>query len=89
MGFIESHAPIVPTLLDSLGPDNESSSLIPGGVGGPSDDECSSAHSEFCWGEMEDIGDDEVQEWGCRRTERTYPVLVGPRRRARLVVLAV
>ena len=28
------------------------------------DDECSSVHSEFCWGEMEDIGDDEVPEWG-------------------------
>ena len=28
------------------------------------DDECSSAHSEFCWGEMEDIGDDEVSDGG-------------------------
>ena len=27
------------------------------------DDDCSSAGSEFCWGEMEDIGDDEVVEW--------------------------
>ena len=27
-------------------------------------DECSSAQSESCWGEMEDIGDDEVAEWG-------------------------
>ena len=69
VGDIGSRAPIVPTLLDSLGPDNESSSLIPGDVGGPSDDECSSAHSESCWGEMEDIGDDEVPEWGV-----TYPL---------------
>ena len=28
------------------------------------DDDCSSAGSESCWGEMEDIGDDEVVEWG-------------------------
>ena len=27
-------------------------------------DECSSAGSESCWGETEDIGDDEVVEWG-------------------------
>ena len=27
-------------------------------------DDCSSAGSESCWGEMEDIGDDEVPEWG-------------------------
>ena len=69
VGDIESHAPIVPTLFDSLGPNNESSSLIPGDVGGPSDDECSSAHSEPCWGEMGDIGDDEIPEWGV-----TYPL---------------
>ena len=28
------------------------------------DDECSFVHSESCWGEMEDIGDDEVPQWG-------------------------
>ena len=27
-------------------------------------DDCSSAGSESCWGEMEDIADDEVPEWG-------------------------
>ena len=27
-------------------------------------DDCSSAGSESCWGEMEDIGDDEIPEWG-------------------------
>ena len=63
MGDIESHAAVVLTLLDSLGPDNEPSTLIPGDVGGPSDDERSSPHSESCWGEMEDIGDDKVAFW--------------------------
>ena len=38
--------------------DNEQSrDMIPREVG-------SSADSESCWGEMEDIGDDEVPEWG-------------------------
>ena len=41
VGDVEFHAVIVPTLLDSLGPDNEPSNLIPGDVGGPIDDECS------------------------------------------------
>ena len=27
-------------------------------------DDCSSADSESCWGEMEDIRDDEDPEWG-------------------------
>ena len=51
----ESHTAVVPTLLDSLGSD-EPLNLVPEDVGGHSDDECSSAHSESCWGEMEDIG---------------------------------
>ena len=28
------------------------------------DDDCSSAGSESCWGEREDIGEDDVVEWG-------------------------
>ena len=28
------------------------------------DNEHNSVHSESCWGEMEDMGDDEVPEWG-------------------------
>ena len=28
------------------------------------DDDCSSAVSESCWGEMEDMGKDDVVEWG-------------------------
>ena len=64
VGDVESHAAVIPTLLDSLGPDNEPSIPIPGDVGGPIDDECRSAHSESCWGGMEDIGDDEVVDWG-------------------------
>ena len=64
----ESHTAVVPTLLDSLGSD-EPSYLVPEDVGDHSDDECSSARSESCWGEMEDIGDDEVPEWGV-----TYPL---------------
>ena len=57
VGDVESHAAVVPTLLDSLAPDNEPSNPIPGDVGGHTDDECS---SESWWGEMEDIGGDEV-----------------------------
>ena len=60
----ESHTAVVPTLLDSLGSDKQPSNLIPGNVGGHSDDECSSARSESCWGEMEDIRNDEVVDWG-------------------------
>ena len=46
---------------------------FPGGAD-REDDDSSSAGSESCWGEMEDIGDDEVAEWGAlllptRRTE--------------------
>ena len=55
---------VVPTLFCSLGPVNEPSNPIPGDVGGHTDDECGSARSESCWGEMEDIGDDEVADWG-------------------------
>ena len=63
VGDFESHAAVVPTLLDSLGPDNEPSNPIPGDVGGPVDDECNSAQSESCcWSEMENIGDD--VDWG-------------------------
>ena len=36
-------------------------------------DECSSASSESCWGEMEDVGD-EVVEWGVVR----HPPQAGP-----------
>ena len=39
----DSHAAVVPTLLDSLGSDQKPSNPIPGDVGGHSDDECSSA----------------------------------------------
>ena len=68
-----------PTLLDSLAedlgicePDDEVSTRIHEGghhvqFPGCADrevDECSSAGSESCWGETEDIGDDEVVEWG-------------------------
>ena len=60
----DSHAAVVATLLDSLGSDQEPSNPIPGDLGGHSNDECSSARSESCWGEMEDIGDDEVVDWG-------------------------
>ena len=35
------------------------------------DDDCSSAGSESCWGEMEDLGDDEVPEWGVLPPSRT------------------
>ena len=41
----------------------EPSNPIPGDVGGLSDGECSSAHSEPCCCEMEDNGDDEVVDW--------------------------
>ena len=51
----ESQTAAVPTSLDSLGSGKEPSNLIPGHVCGHSDDECSSARSEFRWGEMEDI----------------------------------
>ena len=57
----DSQATVVPTLLDSLGSDQEPSNPIPGNVG-HSDDECSSARSESCWGEMEDIGAQEEGE---------------------------
>ena len=63
-----------PTLLDSL---TEDLSMAPphfnlgeiGPVGvrsprGADADDCSSVSSESCWGEMEDIRDDEVVEWG-------------------------
>ena len=49
----ESHTAVVPTSLDSFGSGKEL--LIPGHVCGHSDDECSSARSEFRWGEMENI----------------------------------
>ena len=41
---------------------------------------CSSAGSESCWGEMEDIGDDEVADWGALPlpTHRTESRELGP-----------
>ena len=57
-------------------PDNEPSrDPMPGDEGGHIHDQfrccadrevgqCSSAGSESCWGEMEDIGDDDAVEWG-------------------------
>ena len=66
-----------PTLLDSL---TEDLSMAPphfnlGDVGrvgvrsprGADADDCSSASSESCWGEMEDIRDDEAVVWGVLR----------------------
>ena len=51
----ESHTAVVPTLLDSLGSDQEPSNLVPDDVGCHSDDDCSSARSESCWDEMEEM----------------------------------
>ena len=64
------HGTIDPTLLDSLAEDlgateqdNEPSrDTIPARLADREVDECSSAGSESCWGEREDIGDDEVAE---------------------------
>ena len=60
-----------PTLLDSLAEDlcateqdEPSRDMIPARFADREVDECSSAGSESCWGETEDIGDDEVVEWG-------------------------
>ena len=74
----DSQAAVVPTLLDSLGSDQEPSNPIPGDVGGHSDDECSSARSESCWGEMEDIGDDEVVDWGVTQPMSSVQVVPSP-----------
>ena len=60
-----------PTMLDSLAEDlcateqdEPSRDTIPARFAHREVDECSSAGSESCWGETEDIGDDEVVEWG-------------------------
>ena len=65
------HGHVDPTLLDSLAEDlcateqdEPSRDRIPARFADREVDECSSAGSESCWGEMEDIGDDEVVEWG-------------------------
>ena len=72
VGDVEIHATVAPRLLDSLAQDlfrvNEvERDPIPcdavSSIGVQSRS-CSSAHSESCWGEMEDIGDDELAEWG-------------------------
>ena len=68
VGDVEDHSAVDPTLLDSLAEDL----VVPphtnlgdiGRRGSDAVDDCSSVSSESCWGEMEDIGDDEVPEWG-------------------------
>ena len=65
------HGHVDATLLDSLAEDlrsteqdDPSRDTIPARLADREVDECSSAGSESCWGETEDIGDDEVVEWG-------------------------
>ena len=68
VGDVEDHSTVDPTLLDSLAEDL----VVPphtnvgdiGRRGSDAVEDCSSVSPEFCWGEMEDIGDDEVPEWG-------------------------
>ena len=68
VGDVEDHSAVVPTLLDSLAKDlleappyanlgdiGRLGVQIP--RGSDAADECSSASSESCWGEMEDVGD--------------------------------
>ena len=66
---VEDHSAVLPTLLDSLAETPPHTNLrdvvdqiLPSTDRGA--DECSSASSESCWGEMEDIGDEEEVEWG-------------------------
>ena len=68
VGDVEDHSTVDPTLLDSLAEDP----VVPphtnlgdiGRRGSEAVDDCSSVSSESCWGEMEDIGDDEAVLWG-------------------------
>ena len=68
VGDVEDHSAVDPTLLDSLAEDL----VVPphtnlgdiGRRGSDAIDDCSSVSSGSCWGEMEDIGDDDVPEWG-------------------------
>ena len=74
----ESHAAVVPTLLDSLGLDQEPSNPIPADVDGHTDDECRSARSESCWAKMDDVGDDEVVDWGVTHPMSSVHVVPAP-----------
>ena len=65
VGDVEDHSAVDPTLLDSLAEDL----VVPphtnlGDIGRRGSDAVDDVSSEFCWGEMEDIGDDEVPECG-------------------------
>ena len=63
---VHDHGTIDPTLLDSLAEDLGATErdTIPARLADREVDECSSVGSESCWGEQEDIADDEVPEWG-------------------------
>ena len=50
--------------LRSTEQDEPSRDTIPARLADREVDECSSTGSESCWGETEDIGGDEVVEWG-------------------------
>ena len=68
---VSDHGHVDPTLLDSsaedlcaTAQDEPSRDTIPARLADWEVDECSSAGSESCWCETEDIGDDEVVAWG-------------------------
>ena len=67
VGDVEDHSTVDPTLLDSLAEDLVVPPLTNleniGRRGSDAVDDCSSVSSESCWGEMEDIGDDEPVLW--------------------------
>ena len=69
---VEDLSTVAPTLLDSLAETPPAHTnlrdvvdqILPGTDRDRGADDCSSASSKSCWGEMEEIGDDEEVEWG-------------------------